>query len=88
MDIESTVPDDPAARDAILEAFYHAWAQGETLDGWVARYPAYTRELTNLALALTRQQDAVPAPADAAAAAMHLRRAMDAALGPPPAESA
>ncbi len=88
MNSERTAPDDPAARDAILEAFYNAWEQGETLDTWVARYPAYTRELTNLALALTRQQAAAPPAADeVAAAATQLRRAMDATLGPQPASS-
>jgi hypothetical protein len=85
MDVGSEEQGDPAARDAVLEAFHQAWTAGETLDAWVARYPTYALELTNLALALTRQQGAPPPPpAEVAAAADHLRRAMDAALGAPP----
>lgn len=83
MDAGSDVQGDPAARDAVLEAFHEAWATGETLDAWVARYPAYALELANLALALARQQAAEPTTDEIARAATYLQQAMDDVLNAP-----
>jgi hypothetical protein len=97
MDQTTNQPTDAAsARAEVLDAGQQAWARGETLEQWVARYPAYALDLAALALALARQQadDAPPADDEVASAADALTQAMEAALGPsegladrPPAES-
>lgn len=51
-------------REEIAERFMLAYARGEPLQEWLARYPQYARDLAELALGLEAQRRLPSAPAD------------------------